>query len=226
MSKKSEQNTFEIYEKLRAGLMYPSIIYIPMDTVLEYVDLKEVEELQRIMQPFDKLWISESLEINYHLEADSNLNIFFKKQDILKKNLFELLSYKQLLKPEEFAYLEKSYKDFLYVCMFFSQEMLVILRESTEKELTKYLQLFELQDFHYQKHFYAIEEVLPTSEEEKKTWYREEDNSSKDLKENTPSGNKQDKNKRKKVKKKKEKITTDEESQKYLLETVFNVKTD
>ncbi|WP_439128437.1 hypothetical protein [Polaribacter sp.] len=225
MSKKSEQNTFEIYENLRAGLMYPSIFYISKDTALDYVDYKEIEELQKIVQPFDKLWISESLEINYHLEADSNLTIFLKKQDILKKNLFELMSYKQLLKPEEFAYLEKSYKEFLYVCMFFSQEMLVILRESTEKELTKYLHLFELQDFHYQKHFSAIEEVLPTSKEEKKTWYRQESNSSEDLKEKTPTNNK-DENKNKKVKNKKEKIITDEESQKYLLETVFNVKTD
>lgn len=225
MGKKSKLNTFEIYALLREGLLYPSIIYIPKEIVSEYAELKEVEELQRIIEPFDKLWICESLENNYHLKADAKLNILLKKQDILKKNLFELMRYKEGLKPVEFTFLEKSYKDFLYVCMYFSQEMLLIVRESTDKKLTNYLQFFELQDFHYQKHFYALEEVLPTSEEEKKTWVASENNSSYDIKESAVVGNKHDQEKPKKSKKKKQQYITDKESQKYLLETVFNVKT-
>lgn len=120
MSKKSEQNTFEIYELLRAGLMYPSIVYIPMDTVLEYTDFKEIEELQKLIQPFDKFWICESLEHNYHLEAETDLQVLLKKQDVLKKNLFDLMDYKQHLELAQFEYLEKNYKQLLYVCMYFS----------------------------------------------------------------------------------------------------------
>ncbi|QNM84603.1 hypothetical protein H9W90_10380 [Polaribacter pectinis] len=226
MSKKTVQNTFEIYELLRAGLMYPSIVYIPIDTVLEYVEFEEIAELQEIMQPFDRLWICESLEINYHLEADTDLQLLLKKQDVLKKNLFLLIDYKQNLEPEQFEYLEKNYKQLLYVCMYFSQEMLRVLKVSKEKHLKKYLHLFELQDIHYQKHFTAIEETFPSSEEEKKTWYTSDTINYEKLKENIPLDNNRDDKTSKKVKKKRQKYITDEESQMYLLESVFNIKID
>lgn len=224
MSKKSQQNTFEIYELLRAGLMNPSIVYIPMDIVLEYVGYEEIEELQNLMQPFDKLWICESLEINYHLEDDTNLHVLSKKQDILKKNLFDLMDYKQNLTAEQFSYLEKSYKQILYVCMFFSQEMVAYLSKSKNKELIRYLKLFELQDFQYQRHFEAIEEVFPTSDEEKKTWYTKENIDSESLKNNLPFVDHVENNTKKKVKNRKQQYITDQESQNFLLKTVFNIK--
>lgn len=224
MSKKSEQNTFEIYELLRAGLMYPSIVFIPMDTVLEYADFKDIEELQKLMQPFDKLWICESLEHNYHLEAETDLQVLLKKQDVLKMNLFNLMDNKQHLEPAQFEYLEKNYKQLLYVCMYFSQEMVKVIKGSSQEQFTKYLPLFELQDFHYQNHFKSIEEVFPTSEEEKKTWHIRETIDDEKLIENTPVDNNENKQTEKKVKKKKQQYITDEASQKYLLETVFNIK--
>jgi len=224
MRTKSGQNTFDIYEQLRAGLLYPSIVYIPMAAVLEYAEPEEVEELQKIIQPFDTLWICESLEINYPLEADTDLQLLLKKQDVLKKNLFDLMNYKQILEPEQFVHLEKSYKEFLNVCFYFSQEMVKAIKESKDERLTKYSKLFELQDFHYQNHFNAIEENFPTSEEEKKTWHIRETIDDEKLTETASFENNTNQQTEKKVQKKKQQYITDEESKQYLLETVFDIK--
>lgn len=223
MSNNLEENTFNIYELLRDRLMYPSILYIPMDIVLEYADYEDVEVLQRTLEPFDKMWISESLEINYLLEADTDLKLLLKKQEVLKKNLFDIIDYKKHLESDQFLFLEKRYKEFLFVCMYFSQEMVAAIEESKDIEITKYLKLFDLQKLYYQNHFSALEEAFPTSEEEKKMWYNQDNFNYEHLKDNISFETELKSKFSKKPQKKNQKVISDVESQKYLLTTVFNI---
>ena len=209
-----------IYEELRDRVTYPLLLYVPKSY---FENLLPQEQLIQIDWLFDVLIMArKEMDIIFIDEKDESHEVL-KKQSVLGENLFDLIDYQIALKPEQFSFLLKNYKDHLFVMHYISELMMNDVNLGSDERYKNYLGLFILQESALDLHKRSVDDAFPvfrkTQEEEAYMRANVIDNFKLPIVEQeeivTP---------KQKPKRKKEKVITDLESQEYLLESVFNIK--
>lgn len=217
---KEPRKVHAIFEELRDRASYPFLFYIPKSYVEVFMEEKLLNEID---WAFDVLIVArKKMDIIFIDDKDESQEVF-KKQSALKENLFDLAEYESVLNPAQFSILINNYKDHLFAMQYLAALLVMDVHSSKDERYKKYLGHFTLQNAAYVLHKSGIDKDFPSF---RKT-QAEEDfmrecvminlNIPEILQEEIAPP-------KQKVKKKKQLYIADEESQKYLLETVFDIK--
>lgn len=225
MSTKTKQHSLiDLYNELKENLIYPFLIYIPLEVVVEELDQQTIDSLIENGFPFDRiLYVRNSLDSSL-LNEDSNLSDFITKNNYLKENFFAIAQYEEILSEKNFNRLLKMYLDIANTYHFFSNIFISTFSLNTNKNLEKFHSFFLMQEQLYCKHledlYFAYSQFKIHSEKH----FNLLEFINTEIAENDSHtlNNQETKSTRKKAKK--EKLINDEESTIFLLKNVFNVE--
>ena len=209
-----------IYEELRGRLTYPLLLYVPKNY---FENLLQNEQLIQLDWVFDVLiMVKHELDVVFIDDKDESHEVL-KKQGVLEENLFDLVDYQIALKPAQFSFLIKKYKDYLFVIHYMAELMMNDVNLGVDERYKKYSGHFILQENALDLHKRSIDDAFP--------YFKKIQAEEGDMRANIIDNFKlpiiergQVDVPKQKPKRKKEKIITDLESQNFLLENVFKVK--
>lgn len=216
----SEKTVFNLLKELKQNLLFPSIVFFPLDYVQEYGTEEEIKNIITAFDPFDKIILASDLENTKILSDNVDVSILLKKSEILLENLFTLKSYQEKLNNTEFTFLIDKYIEYVYGYLYFSNLLLKTFLEVNSTEYHQYESLFILQNENFKTHFFEVIDLFPNNKSEylfNNSDYEEERN------ENLITFSDKVKLKKTVKKTKKKNLITDEQARNYLLETVFSV---
>jgi hypothetical protein len=222
----------KIYLKLQVQLSVPFVFYIPSSIVPE--DKKQVLETPVCKAVMDQIMLIEKNATDFRVLSAESVSPILTKAAVLDKNMFLLLKQKKKLSSSEFSFLLDKYSELLYFFRVISEWMSKNIR-SLDTPLSKETAIyFESQHLALENHEQAFRKYFPLykiSVSKAIDWSRVTKNdfpplaqlTTKEVEKGLKSILASDKKPAVK-KEKKAPLLTDEQSQRYLLETVFNVK--
>ena len=224
-------NLEDIHSQLIINLGSPIILFVPESLITEELEKNYGSELLNIF--FNKILIIENDGSVNSISKSTKITNLTGKNTQLDKNLFQLLELKESLKPYQFDFLIKKY--------YGEVNLFVVISEWLNKNLEKHFKdldtsiptYFSVQEMAYQLHFEGLQntfgmDLLPNPKQNEilekiesivppMSAFKKAANSVPETKESK----KPESNQQKPVK---EVLITNEEADRFLLETVFNVK--
>ena len=224
-------NLDKIHSQLIDNLYKPLIFYIPESIIPETKKGMEFHAKQEHI--FNKIIVIDNDGNNYELELKSNSFGLLGKNNLLDKNLFQLLEQKGQLNPFQFDVLLQKYMEQINFYVLISGWMSDNLESQIDNLDGSIISYFTLQKMAFQNHKEALqhsflldivplpkpEQVIKQVESILPSLYITKDVAIREPKTEMPAQLKS-----KRTKPKKQVLITNEEADRFLLETVFNVK--
>lgn len=225
MSTKTKQrNLIDLYNELKENLIYPLLIYIPLEVVVEELDQQTIDSLIENGFPFERiLYVRNSLDSSL-LNKDSNLSDFITKNDYLKENFFAIAQYEEILLEKNFNRLLKMYLDIANTYHFFSNIFTSTFSLNKNQIIEKFNSYFLMQEELYCKHLEDLYFAYPQFKTHNDKHFNLLEFINAEFVENDSHTLNIQETKSTRKKAKREKLINDEESTIFLLKNVFNVE--